>query len=232
MIELCPGFHRAPRHLAPGMPMWSRGWHGDEAGPAGPVRDSVMEHRVAACLHADVSGYSRLIADDVEATVRVLTIYRAVIDRIVVAHGGRVVDASGDNLLAEFSAVSDAVRGAVEIQRQLRVRNAALLPHRRMEFRVGIDLGEVLVEGSHIYGDCVNVAARVQEFAVPGGICLAGSAFDHIAGSLPLRFEYMGERTVKNIERPLRIYRLDGEPARWGDIAPGMGRQWLMSLAG
>ncbi len=232
MMSFVPGVILPLGPLAPGMLMWGRGGRGDEAGPAGPVRDSTMEHRVAACLHADINGYSRLIADDVEATVRVLTIYRAMIDRIVVAHGGRVVDASGDNLLAEFSAVSDAVRGAVEIQRQLGVRNAALPPHRRIEFRVGIDLGEVLVEGSHIYGDCVNVAARVQELAAPGGICLAGSAFDHIDGSLPLRFEYLGERTVKNIEWPLRIYRLDGGPARWGDIAPEMGRQWLMSLAG
>ena len=211
--------------------MVTRGARGDPDGAAPPLRDSAIEHRVAACLHADVSGYSRLIADDVEATVRVLTIYRAMIGRIVSRYGGRVIDASGDNLLAEFPAVPGAVRGAVEIQRQLGARNAVLPPHRRIEFRVGIDLGEVLVEGSHIYGDCVNVAARVQEMAAPGGICLAGSAFDQIDGSLPLHFEYLGERTVKNVQRPLRIYRLEDQ-ARSGDVGPGIGRQWLMSQAG
>ena len=170
-----------------------------------------MEHRLAACLHADISGYSRLIADDVEATVRMLEICWAMIDRIVTVHSGRLIDVAGDSLLAEFPTVDAAVRGAIEMQRQLGARNAPLPQHRRIEFRVGIDRGDVLVAGRRIYGDCVNVAARVQEVAAPGGICLAGSAFDHIDGSLPLRFEYLGERTVKHIQRPLRIYRLDGE---------------------
>lgn len=170
-----------------------------------------MERRVAACLHADISGYSQLIAQDVEATVRVLTVYRAMLGRITVAHGGRVIDDSGDSLLAEFPTVTGAVQAAIEIQRRLTECNAELPAHRRLEFRVGIDLGDVLAEGDRIYGDCVNVAARVQELAAPGGICLAGSAFDQIDGSLPQRFDYLGERTVKNIQRPLRIYRFSGE---------------------
>ena len=176
-------------------------------------RGNPMARRVAACLHADISGYTQLIARDVEATVRMLTIYRAMLARITVVHGGRVIDDSGDSLLAEFPTVTGAVRAAIEIQRRLGARNAALPADRRIEFRVGIDLGDVVAEGSRIYGDCVNVAARVQELATPGGICLAGSAFDHIDASLPRHFDYLGERTVKNVQRPLRIYRFTGVDA-------------------
>lgn len=172
----------------------------------------MMDRRIAACLHADIKDYSRLIADDVEETVRMLTECQAVIGNSVAAHGGRVVDLAGDSLLAEFATVIPAVRSAIDIQRQLRAGNAGLPPHRRMEFRVGIDLGHVLVVGGRLYGDCVNVAARVQEVAAPGSICLAGSAFDHIDG-LAVRFEYLGERTVKNMENPLRVYRIDGYAA-------------------
>jgi adenylate cyclase len=186
-----------------------------------------MERRLVACLHADISGYSRLISDDVEETVRMLTTYHAVIGGIVESHDGRVIDVAGDSLLAEFRTVAGAVRCAVEIQQQVGARNAELPPHRRMEFRVGIDLGDVLVEGGRIYGDCVNVAARVQEVATPGSVCLAGSAFDHINGSLPLRFEYLGERTVKNIQKPLRIYRVDGTWDRSKGIAREVGQESL-----
>ena len=108
------------------------------------------------------------------------------------------------------------MRGAVEIQRQLHQRNAALHPRRRIELRVGIDRGEVLADGSRIYGDCVNIAARVQELAAPGGICVAGAAFDAIDRSLPVAFEYLGERTVKNMPKPLRVYRLKG--AEWSPL--------------
>ena len=182
---------------------------GDHTAP--PGRGNPIERRVAACLHADINGYTQLIAHDVEATVRMLTIYRAMLGRITVAHGGRVIDDSGDSLLAEFPTVTGAVRASIEIQRRLSARNAALPAHRRIEFRVGIDLGDVLAEGDRIYGECVNVAARVQELATPGGICLAGSAFDQIDGSLPRHFDYLGEQSVKNVERPLRVYRFTGE---------------------
>ena len=169
--------------------------------------------RRAACLHADVSGYTWLIADDVETTVRLLKSYRALIGRVVAAHGGRVIDAAGDSLLVEFPTVAAAVRAAEDIQRRLRARNGALPPHRRIELRVGIERGEVLADGTRIYGDCVNVAARVQELARPGGICLAGGAFDDLDEALAVGFEYLGERTVKNIARPLRIYRFAGPEA-------------------
>jgi class 3 adenylate cyclase len=167
-----------------------------------------MEHRLVACLHADVSGYSRLIADDVEETARTLATYQQMIGRVVATHGGVVIDVSGDSLLAAFSTVPAAVRCAVEVQRQLRVRNGELPPHRRMQFRVGIEFGDVVADGGRLYGDCVNVATRVQEVAAPGRICLAGSAFDGLGGTLSLPVEYLGKRTVKNIRRPLRIYRI------------------------
>lgn len=169
-----------------------------------------MEHRFVTCLYADISGYSRLTTADVEGTVRRLTSYQAMILRIVARHRGRVVDLVGDSLLAEFPAVAVAVQCAVEIQRQLGARNAGLPPHRRMEFRIGIEIGDVLVESGRLFGNCVNVAARVQEVAAAGSICLSGSAFDRIDGSLPLSVEYLGERTVKNIEKPLRIYQVNG----------------------
>jgi adenylate cyclase len=167
-----------------------------------------MEHRLVACLHADVSGYSRLIADDVEETARTLAAYQQMIGGVVVEHGGLVIDASGDSLLAAFSTVPAAVRCAVEAQRQLRVRNAELPPHRRMQFRFGIEFGDAVVADGRLYGDCVNVATRVQEIATPGRVCLAGSAVDSIDESLALPLEYLGQRTVKNIRTPLRIYRV------------------------
>lgn len=167
-----------------------------------------MEERRAACLHADVSGYCRLIAADTQSTVRTLTVYRAMMSCVVAKHGGRVVDTAGDSLLAEFGNVSDALWGALDMQRELENHNAVLPPSRRLEFRVGIDLGNVLVEGEGIFGDCVNIAARVQQMAAPGSVCLAGSAYDQIDTALPLSFEYLGEHVFKNMDTPLRIYRV------------------------
>jgi|KBSSwiStaDraftv2_1062776.scaffolds.fasta_scaffold1008833_2 class 3 adenylate cyclase len=168
-----------------------------------------MERRLAACLHADVTGYCRLIASDVESTVRTLTTYRVMMIRMVAEHDGRVVDTAGDSFLAEFNSVSAAVRCAVYIQRELEGHNAALPPDRRLEFRVGIDLGHVIVEGGRIYGDCVNIAARVQQGAPPGSISVAGTAYDEMDDALPLRFEYLGEQAVKNFDKPQRVYRVE-----------------------
>jgi adenylate cyclase len=176
-----------------------------------------LERKLAAILSADVEGYSRLMGDDEAATVRTITEYREVFVSVVAGHGGRVVDAPGDNVLAEFPSVVHAVQGAVEIQRDLRSRNEALPPARRMRFRIGINLGDVIVEGERLYGDGVNIAARVQSLAEGGGICLSGTAYDQVAGKLPLECAAMGEHTVKNIARPVRVYRVRLEP---GD-APG-----------
>lgn len=172
-----------------------------------------MERKLAAILSADVEGYSRLMSADEPATVRRITEYREVIASTVAGHGGRVVDAPGDNVLAEFSSVVDAVESAVEIQRALHERNAELPLDRKMRFRIGINLGDVIVEGERLYGDGVNIAARLEGLAEGGGICLSGTAYDQIEGKLPLGFEFMGQHTVKNITRPVRVYRVRLEPA-------------------
>jgi adenylate cyclase len=168
-----------------------------------------MKQRLAACLHADVTGYCRLIGTDVQSTVKTLTAYRAMMTRTVIRHGGRVVDTAGDSFLAEFAHVTGAVRCAIDLQRELKRHNAGLPADRRLEFRVGIDLGDVVVAGQRIYGNCVNTAARVQQIASPGSVCIAGSAYDHVDSALPVHFEYLGERMVKNIRTPLRVYRVE-----------------------
>ena len=167
-----------------------------------------MERKLAAILSADAQGYSRLMGDDEAATVHTITEYREVIASTVAGHGGRVVDTPGDNVLAEFPSVVDTVRCAVEIQRQLQSRNAALPAARRMQFRVGINLGDVIVETGRLYGDGVNIAARLEGLAEGGGICLSGTAYDQVEGKLPFGYDFLGEHTVKNITRPIRVYRL------------------------
>ncbi|KPK88795.1 MAG: hypothetical protein AMJ94_14065, partial [Deltaproteobacteria bacterium SM23_61] len=156
-------------------------------------------------------------ADEV-GTIRILQTYRAVISDLIQKKGGRVVDSPGDNVLAEFASVVDALESAVEIQRELKVRNADRSESRRMEFRIGINLGDVVEEGERIYGDGVNIAARIEGLADGGGICISGTAFDHIGKRLPLGYEYMGEQAVKNIEKPVRVYRVLMEPEQAGKV--------------
>jgi adenylate cyclase len=167
-----------------------------------------MQRKLAAILSADAKGYSCLMGDDKAATVHTLTEYREVIASTVARHAGRVVDAPGDNVLAEFSSVVDAVQSAIEIQHTLGSRNAALPDSRRMQFRIGINLGDVIVEEQRLYGDGVNIAARVESLAEGGGICLSGTAYDQVEGKLPVGYDFLGEQTVKNIARPVRVYRL------------------------
>src|SRR6187200_204475 len=156
-----------------------------------------MARKLAAIFSTDVAGYSRLMGDDEEATIRTLTAYRAVISSLIQHHRGRVVDAPGDNLLAEFASVVDAVRCAVEIQHALKVRNAELPDHRQMHFRIGINLGDVIVEGDRLYGAGVNIAARMESLAEPGGICISGTVHDHVKNKLSLSYENLGEQVVK-----------------------------------
>ncbi len=167
-----------------------------------------MERRLTAILSADVKGYSRLMGEDEEATIRTLTSYRQVMETLIPLHRGRVVDSPGDNLLAEFSSVVDAVQCAVVIQTTLRAENANLPQHRRMEFRIGINLGDVMMEGERIYGDGVNIAARVEGLAEAGGICISGTVFDHIKGKVSVNFEDLGLQQVKNIAEPVRVYHV------------------------
>src|SRR5262245_39851559 len=187
-----------------------------------------VERKLAAILTADAEAYSRLMGGDEPATVRTITEYREVIAASVVRHGGRVVDAPGDNVLAEFPSVVAAAQCAVEIQGELRARNDALPDSCRMPFRIGINLGDVIVEGERLYGDGVNIAARLESLAEGGGICLSGTAYDQIEGKLPLTCEFAGEHTVKNIARPVRVYRLrldsseSPAPSRGGPSHPAM----------
>jgi len=152
------------------------------------------------------------MGEDEEATVRTLTSYREMMSKLIQKHQGRVVDSPGDNLLAEFASVLDAVRCAVEIQEELKARNAQLPEDRRMAFRIGINLGDVIEEGERIYGDGINIAARVEGLAEPGGICISGTVYEHIKDKLALWEEYLGEHEVKNIKHPVRVYRVRMEP--------------------
>ncbi len=166
-----------------------------------------VRRKLIAILSADAQGYSLLMAEDEEATVRTLTAYREVMSSLIQQFRGRVVDTPGDNLLAAFGSVVDAVQCAVEIQHVLRARNSELAQNRRMPFRIGVNLGDVIEDDARIYGDGVNIAARLEGLAEPGGICISGTAYEHIENKLPLRYDYLGEHTVKNIPKPIRVYR-------------------------
>ncbi|MBT8364164.1 MAG: hypothetical protein KJP23_05615 [Deltaproteobacteria bacterium] len=161
-----------------------------------------LKRKLTAILSADVEGYSRLMREDETATVRTITAYRETMSGLIHQYRGRVVDSPGDNLLAEFASVVDAVQCAVEVQQVLKVRNAELPEDRRMQFRIGINLGDVIEEGERIYGDGVNIAARIEGLAEGGGICISGSAYEQIENKLALGYEYLGEHTVKNISKP------------------------------
>jgi adenylate cyclase len=171
-----------------------------------------FKRKLTAILSADVKGYSRLMGEDEEATVRTITAHRKVITSVIEKYRGRVVDSPGDNILAEFVSVVDAVQSGVEIQEVIRAKNAELPEERKMEFRIGINLGDVIQEGERIYGDGVNIAARVEGLADPGGICISGSAYEQIENKLALGYDYIGEHTVKNIVKPIRVYKVPTGP--------------------
>ena len=167
-----------------------------------------VKRKLVAILSADVKGYSRLMSEDEEATVRTLNAYKEVMTKLIQQHHGRVVDAPGDNVLAEFGSVVDAVRCAVMIQKELKARNADLPENRRMEFRIGVNLGDVIEDGEQILGDGVNIAARLESLSEAGGICISGTVYDQIENKLDLKYDYLGEQNVKNIARPIRVYRV------------------------
>ena len=172
------------------------------------MTEELIKRKLAAILSADVKGYSRLMGDDEVSTVRTIESYRKVMTELIRSHRGRVVDSPGDNLLAEFASVVDAVQGAVEIQKVLKSKNDELPENRKMEFRIGINLGDVIEEGDRIYGDGVNIAARIEGLAEAGGICISGSAYEQIENKLALGYEFIGEHAVKNITKPIRVYKV------------------------
>ena len=174
------------------------------------------KRKLTAILSADVKGYSRLMGEDELSTVDMLKRYREIISSLVQQYNGRVVDSPGDNILAEFSSVVDAVECAVKIQEDLQEKNTSLPENRRMEFRIGVNLGDVIEEGERIYGDGVNIAARIESLAEGGGICISGTVYEHIENKLPLKYEYLGEHSAKNIAKSVRVYSI---PIEYQSIA-------------
>ena len=177
-----------------------------------------FKRKLTAILSADVKGYSRLMGEDELMTINTLKKYRDIITSLIQDFRGRVVDSPGDNLLAEFSSVIEAVQCAVEIQKQLKSKNDELPESRRMEFRIGINSGDIIKDGERIYGDGVNVTARIESLAYPGGICISGTVYDQIGKRLPFGYEYMGEQSVKNIKQPVRVYRVLMSPEAAGRV--------------
>src|SRR5499427_454136 len=174
--------------------------------PKGPAR---VERRLAAILAADVAGYSRLIGADEEGTLRRLKVLRAeVIDPKIAEHHGRIVKTTGDGLLVEFASVVDAVRCAVAVQQAMPERDIGVDTESRIELRIGINLGDVIVEGDDLYGDGVNIAARIEALADAGGVFVSNTVHDQVRDRLPFVFEDLGEQQVKNIARPVRVYRV------------------------
>jgi adenylate cyclase len=193
-----------------------------------------MERKLAAILAADVAGYSRMMAEDEETTLRTLGTYRGTISDLVAEHAGRIFGTAGDSVVAEFASAVQAVRASVAIQRALERRNADLPERQRMEFRIGINLGDVAVEGQDLLGDGVNVAARLQTVAQPGGICISGAVREQIDGKLNLPAVALGERTLKNIPRPVQVYAIDwrlDDPSKSGVLGGALQRPDKPSIA-
>jgi adenylate cyclase len=192
-----------------------------------------VEHKLAAILSADAVGYSRLMAEDEAATIRTLGSYREQIGVLVREHRGRVVDSPGDNVLAEFPTALEAVRCAVEMQGVLDARNASLPAERRMDFRIGVHMGDVATEGERIYGDGVNIAARLEALADAGGVCISATVHEQVRNKLDAAFTDLGDQTVKNIPDQVRVYRVQsrsqsGAPARPAASSGRPGRaRWV-----
>ncbi|MBV8362344.1 MAG: adenylate/guanylate cyclase domain-containing protein [Deltaproteobacteria bacterium] len=195
-----------------------------------------MERKLTAILCADVHGYSRLMGEDEEATIRNLSAHRRIIDRLIEQHHGRFVNSAGDSVLAEFASAVNAVECAVDIQTALKAENADVPPGRRMEFRIGVNLGDVVVESGEIYGDGVNVAARLESLAEPGSIYISSSIHEQVSSKLALGYEDLGEQRVKNIAKPVRVFRVlpngTAPTSRERRIPRSYWRGGMLSLAG
>jgi len=187
-----------------------------------PMEQEGFKRKLTTILSADVVGYSRLMEDNEELTVRTLNTNRKVMTTLIEQHRGRLVDMTGDNLMAEFGSVVDALKCAMDIQQELAGRNAELPYERKMEFRIGVNVGDVVEEGDRIYGDGVNIAARVESLAEAGGICISGRVYDHVENKLDYEYEFMGEQRVKNISKPVRLYRVRAES---NDDVPASGKK-------
>ena len=177
------------------------------------AEDQVVERKLAAIFAADVAEYSRLMGLDELGTLRTLQAYRAILDRLIAAYRGRIFNTAGDSVVADFASAVDAVECAVAVQDAIESENANRPSGEQMRFRIGVHVGDIIVEGSNLFGDGVNIAARLQSLAEPGGICLSAAVRDQIGTRLPVAFTALGEQRVKNIADPIRIYRVGGTPA-------------------
>ena len=187
--------------------------------------------RLTTILAADALGFSRLTADNEEETLRTLKAHRAVIDHLIARHEGRIFNTAGDSVLAEFSSAVEAVRCAIAIQEELRVRNAEMQENRRMDFRIGINVGDVLVDGNNLYGDGVNIAARLEHIATAGSICISGSVFALVKNRISYVFEDIGPQTVKNIPEPVSAYRLTPSTITKREVRKTNTVSWHLPLA-
>src|SRR5215472_12621136 len=170
-----------------------------------------VERKLAAIFAADVEGYSRLMGQDEVGTLRTLNRYRAIIDPLIASHRGRIFSTAGDSLVADFASAVDAVQCAVAVQDAIGKENADRPAGEQMRFRIGIHVGDIMVQGENLFGDAVNIAARLEALAEPGGACISGAVRDHIGTNLPVGFIDLGPQQVKNIAQPIRAYRISAE---------------------
>ena len=197
------------------------------------VEGPAVERKLAAIFAADVAEYSRLMGADEVGTLRQLQAYRVILDQLIAVHHGRIFNTAGDSVIADFASAVDAVECAVAVQQAIAKANADRPPEEQMRFRIGVHVGDVIVEGSNLYGDSVNIAARLEALAEPGGVCLSGAAREQIGTKLPIGFTTLGEQRVKNIAEPVRAFKLDGSPGPASAIrARGRAiRRLLLGLA-
>jgi adenylate cyclase len=172
-----------------------------------------VERKLAAIFAADVAGYARLVESDEVGTLRLFTAHREILDGLIAEHGGRIANTAGDSVLAEFPSAVDAVECALDVQERLAEANQSLPADRRLEFRIGVHVGDVVVQPGDLFGDGVNIAARLQTLAEPGGVCISGTVHEHVRKLPTLRFSDLGPQVVKNIAEPVRAYLLSSEKA-------------------
>src|SRR6266446_5715184 len=197
--------------------------------PHPPEESISRKRRLAAILHADVVGFSRLMGEDEAGTHRALGELRRAVDPLIAAHGGRIVGTAGDSLLADFSSVVDALSCAIEMQQAARTINDPIPVDHRLELRIGVNLGDVIIDGEDIFGDGVNIAARLEALAQPGTICISQTVYEHVKNKLPLDYRPLGSHRVKNIAEPVRAYAVGIQAS-----APRLKKRWrpLMVVAG
>jgi adenylate cyclase len=189
------------------------------------ISDTQLERKLAAIFYGDVAGYSRLTGQDEEGTHRILSSYLDAITDAIENHNGKVVHFAGDAVLADFSTVKDALSCAVSAQQDIKIRNLDFTDDNKLEFRIGVNIGDVIVDRNDIYGDGVNIAARLESLADSGGVCISGAAYDAIRGKLQLEYEFLGEQRVKNIAEPVRAYRVIIESSKSGTASPPVTTQ-------